>query len=108
MVASPSVHSTPTPSPPQNVPNDISISATENLIVFSGTWLSGRWTFRPTRPTMTKASRAPAALSAQLLDVPELAPNVRTINATSRPSRKTPLNETTKPVQSNSVVVVVP
>ena len=83
----------PTPSPAQNVPNDVSITPTVNLSVFSGTRLSGCRTSAPMVTTATRATVAPAAATAV---APWFAPSVITMNATSRPSSSVDLNEMTR------------
>ena len=82
----------PAPSPPQNTPNDVSITPTANFIAFSGTRASGARTARPTATTSTTASRGGDAARRPVL----LAPKVSTMNATSSPSSSTALNHTVK------------
>src|SRR5207248_3193086 len=95
--ASPPGHVTPAPSAPQNVPKLISMAPTANFIVFSGTRLSGARTRTPTPTTNTTAAPAPTAASGML---PWVLPNVNTMNATSSPSRNTPLNASVNEYQS--------
>ena len=67
---------------------------TANFRVFSGTRVSGARTARPTPATSTNAAAAPAAASGML---PWVLPKVSTMNATSRPSSRTPLKARTNP-----------
>src|SRR3954447_14034063 len=97
IAASPRGQRTPAPSPAQNIPKVVSMAPTANFIVFSGTRLSGRWTNTPARSTTTAAAAAPSAASPTLCCAP---PKVTTMNATSRPSSRTPLNETVNVYQS--------
>src|SRR5262249_51579803 len=98
MAASPPPgQSAPAPSAAQNVPKLVSMTPTPNFIVFSGTRLSGAWTTAPTTRTTTSAAAAAAAARPT---APCVAPNVTTMNATSRPSRNTPLNATVNAYQS--------
>src|SRR5437764_2933172 len=87
----------PAPSVLQKIPNVVSIVPTANFSAFSGTRERGARTATPTAATRKTAIAAPRAASGML---PCVEPNVRTINATSRPSRKTPLKETVNPYQS--------
>src|SRR5437867_3778910 len=87
----------PAPSALQKIPNDVSITPTPNFNVFSGTRVSGACTIIPAINTTTNAAPAPTAASPRFPCVP---PNVTTMNATSRPSRNTPLNATVNAYQS--------
>src|SRR6478609_2543115 len=87
----------PTPSPAQNVPNDVSIMPTTNFRVFSGTRVSGWWTTTATPVTSTAAATAP--ITAGIMS-PAVRPKVITINTTSSPSSSTPLNDTVNATQS--------
>ena len=91
--ASPPGQSAPAPSAPQNIPYDVSITPTANFIVFSGTRASGACSARPA--TTTAAIATPAAAAARPTSC-WLAPNVMTMNATSRPSSSTPLKDIVK------------
>src|SRR5579884_34106 len=92
--ASPPGQRAPAPSADQKMPNVVSITPTANFIAFSGTRASGARTATPTPATTTTAPAAPTAASGML---PCVLPNVSTMNATSSPSRSTPLNESRKP-----------
>src|SRR5581483_879819 len=87
----------PAPSVDQKIPNVVSITPTANLSVFSGTRARGGRTANPTAATSATATPAPSAASGML---PCVLPNVSTMNATSRPSSSTPLNESVNPYQS--------
>ena len=87
----------PAPSALQKIPNEVSITPTPNFNVFSGTRVSGACTIIPAINTTTNAAAAPIAAKPTLRCVP---PNVTTMNATSRPSRNTPLNATVNAYQS--------
>src|SRR5262245_11796583 len=95
--ASPPGQSTPTPSPAQKMPNEVSMIPTANLSAFSGTRASGARTTKPTATTTATAARAASAASQIRCWA---APNVSTMNTTSRPSSKTPLNESVNEYQS--------
>src|ERR1700677_2149330 len=86
--ASPPGQLAPAPSARQNMPNELSITPTANFSVFSGTRASGALAAAPTAMTSSTASPAAAAARATWC---WLAPKVSTINATSRPSKSTPL-----------------
>src|SRR5215470_18372202 len=92
-------HDAPAPSAPQNTPNEVSTTPTENFIVFSGTRDSGARTAIPTAATTTTAATAPAAASPTFC---WLAPKVIAMNTTSRPSSSTPLNERVNAYQSRT------
>src|SRR5436190_4918823 len=96
--ASPPGQSTPVPSAAQKMPNVVNIVPTANFNVFSGTRDSGCRATAPSAATSTTATPAPTAASA--ID-PCALPNVRTMNATSRPSSKTPLNAIVNAYQSS-------
>src|SRR6187200_983501 len=81
---------TPAPSAPQNIPNEVKSTPTANFKVFSGIRASGARAAIPTAVTTSTAAAAPNAASGML---PWVAPKVKTMNATSRPSKKTPLND---------------
>ena len=84
-------------SPAQKIPKLVSSTPTTNLIVFSGTRLSGARIRTPTVATITNAaSAAPAASGTSCW----LLPNVTTMNATSSPPSRTPLNATVNAYQS--------
>ena len=87
------------------MPKVVSITPTANFIEFSGTRLSGAWIATPTPATMTSAAAAPAAARGML---PWVLPKVRTMKATSSPSRKTPLKERVKEYQSRPARETVP
>src|SRR5579884_648803 len=87
--ASPPGQCPPRPSVDQNTPKLVSMTPTTNFIEFSGTRVSGRCNHTPTPPTTTRARSAPADAVRTLPCAP---PTVSTMNATSRPSRNTPLN----------------
>ena len=87
----------PAPSADQKIPKVVSMTPTANFIVFSGTRASGARTATPTTADEHDRAAAPAAASGML---PCVLPKVRTMKATSSPSRKTPLNESVKPYQS--------
>src|SRR4051812_709041 len=99
IAASPPGQLAPAPSDPQNVPNDVSITPTANFKVFSGTRVSGRCTITPTLRTTTSAASADAIIRGKLSCA---APKVTTMNATSNPSRNTPLNDNVNAYQSNA------
>ena len=88
--ASPPGQCAPAPSAPQKIPNEVSITPTTNFIAFSGTRASGARAATPAATTTSTASPAAAAARPTLC---WLEPNVSTMNATSRPSSSTPLNE---------------
>src|SRR6185312_6961733 len=90
---------TPAPSAPQKVPNAHNMTPTTNFIVFSGTRDSGARTAAPTPATTRMAINAATAATGTSW---ALAPNVRAMNTTSRPSRTTLLNTTVKPYQSGT------
>src|SRR5262249_21981501 len=96
--ASPPGQETPAPSPLQKVPKLARSRPPVNFSVSSGTRLSGARTSTPAASTITRAAAAAAAAIA----TPWLraAPNVITMNATSTPSRNTPLKETVNAYQS--------
>ena len=77
--------------PPED-PDQVSITPTENFIAFSGMRASGARAANPAPTTIATATAAAAAASPIRC---WLAPNVRTMNATSRPSSSTPLNAIT-------------
>src|SRR5512133_1401670 len=81
---------TPAPSTPQNIPNEVKSTPTANFNVFSGIRASGARAAIPTAVTTTTAAAAPSAARGML---PWVAPKVKTMNATSSPSKKTPLND---------------
>ncbi len=83
----------PAPMAPQNIPNEVSITPTANFIVFSGTFASGALAAAPAAITSSTAAAAAAAARGTRC---WLAPRVSTMNATSRPSRSTPLKEIVK------------
>src|SRR4051812_2117236 len=97
IATSPPGHSTPAPSPPQKIPKLVSMTPTANLSVFSGTRSSGPRTTKPATTTTTTALAAAAAASPSR---PCVAPKLTTTKATSRPSRRTPLNATVNEYQS--------
>jgi hypothetical protein len=68
------------------MPNELSITPTANFIVFSGALASGALATTPTATTTATPAAAPARLT-----LCWLATKVSTINATSRPSNRTPL-----------------
>src|SRR5262249_39288981 len=80
---------TPTPSPAQKMPNEVSRMPTANLSAFSGTRASGLRTTRPA--ATTSATAATAAIAARPIRCCA-APKVRTMKTTSSPSSSTPLN----------------
>jgi hypothetical protein len=75
------------------VPNEVSITPTAYLSVFSGTRLSGRCARAPAATTTMSAAAAAITASPRLFWLP---PSVTTMNATSRPSSSTLLNATVK------------
>ena len=85
------------PSAPQNVPNEVSMMPTANFIAFSGTRASGARTAIPVTVTTMTAAAAPITAAPTLR---WLAPNVITMKTTSRPSSRTPLNDSVKAYQS--------
>ncbi len=73
------------------------MTPTANFSVFSGTRASGARTARPAPATTTTAATAASAA------VPTscwLLPKVIAMNTTSRPSSRTPLNDSVNPYQS--------
>lgn len=90
--ASPPGQPAPAPSVPQNMPNEVSITPTANFIVFSGTLASGARAAAPAWMTNSTASPAAAAAAASGMRC-WFAPKVSTMNATSKPSKSTPLKE---------------
>ncbi len=70
---------------------------TANFIAFSGTFASGARTAIPVTVTTSNAAAAPITAAPTLR---WLAPNVITMKTTSRPSSRTPLNESVKAYQS--------
>src|SRR4051794_10784915 len=94
IATSPPGHRAPAPSAPQKMPNEVSITPTAYLSVFSGTRLSGARTAIPTAATTTTAAAAARAASATLC---WFEPKVTAMNATSRPSSSTPLNDSMNP-----------
>ena len=94
IAASPAGQSAPAPSAPQKMPNEVSITPTAYLSVFSGTRASGPRTAMPAAPTITTAATAASAASPTLS---WFAPNVTAMNATSRPSSSTPLKLSVNP-----------
>ena len=91
--------STPAPSALQKIPNEVSMMPTTNFNAFSGTRVNGACTRMPAIRTTTNAAPAASAAKPTLRWVP---PKVTMMNATSSPSRKTPLNATVNPYQSCS------
>ena len=87
--------------PPRRSRTLLSITPTANLSVFSGTRASGACATTPATSTTTNAAPAPIAARPTF---PCVLPNVTTMNATSSPSRNTPLNETVNEYQSCDAV----
>ena len=86
----------PAPSADQKIPNVVSITPTANFIAFSGTRASGARTATPIAGDEHDAPpRRPTAASG--ID-PCALPKVRTMNATSSPSRSTPLKASSEAV----------
>src|SRR5579883_3444928 len=87
----------PAPSAPQKVPNELSMTPTTNLSVFSGTRASGARAAAPAAATTTTAARAATAASGRSRAV---VPKVTVTKATSSPSNSTPLKASEKAYQS--------
>src|SRR6266545_661650 len=90
--------STTAPSAPQKQPKLVSRRPTANLIVFSGTRVSGPRASTPPATTSTSAAAAPPAARPSR---PCALPNEITMKTTSRPSSRTPLNATVNAYQSS-------
>src|SRR5216683_1798308 len=91
-------HSTPSPSSDQNVPKVVSRIPTTNCRRLRGIRDTGPWRTRPIAPMMITAPTPPITAGPSWF---ALAPNETTMNATSRPSSTTPLNDSTNASQSN-------